>query len=102
MANLACRCNSTGTLSVPPGSYFLCPADSGHSGCPGTIDDGGPSPATSLQSLADLTNPLLISSVLDRDHPNLNIVSADYVKESGLVEAIKNLTVARLDIARTR
>ena len=113
--NLECRCNSKAlSPTSQPAKFFgleiqatlsdsVFPEVVGKNAIAYYLDPNAPSLALAgLKHFADLTNPVLIPAVMDSLHANHNIVLGDWVEESSLVEAIKSLTLARLEGAAVR
>jgi hypothetical protein len=59
-------------------------------------------PWATNEQLSAYTHPVVMPEVLDRAVANLNVVATDFATDYGLVEAVKNLTLARLDLLHSK
>jgi hypothetical protein len=101
VANLACRCNSPKTSTPSLDNVFFGLQVQATTNVLSDIVDPAymtAYPFGNLEGVTDVTNQLIMPLVLDQADLNLNVVVTDFASEYGFVEAIKNLTVAKLDL----
>jgi HYR domain-containing protein/PKD domain-containing protein len=110
VANLDCRCNTHfGTATAGSNQLFQLdmmatpdPPSEMLAEIKQLLLPLSPPLGPGTRGLADATNPEMIAKLLSEGHVALNIVDLDFAVQSGLVEAIKNLTIAKLDGASMR